>query len=80
MFCTRILTMIYFKVYKKSDKKKKKKKEKRIKLLLTRDKYVWRFLENQHTVLGSIEGKPSEGSSTLNLEFSSFQLGGFIFV
>ena len=79
MFCTRILTMIYFKVYKKSEKKKKKK-EKRIKLLLTRDKYVWRFLENQHTVLGSIEGKPSEGSSTLNLEFSSFQLGGFIFV
>ena len=79
MLCTRILTMIYFKVHKKWKKTKKKRKKNKT-VLLTRDKYVWRFVENQHTVLGSIEGKPSEGSSTLNLEFSSFQLGGFIFV
>ena len=49
MLCTRILTMICFKV------------------LLTRDKYVWRLVGNQHTALGRTEGKPSEGSKHFEL-------------
>ena len=67
MLCTRILTMIYFKVHKKSKKKKKEKIKKNKTVLLTRDKYVWRFVGNQHTALGSIEGKPSEGSKHFEL-------------
>ena len=67
MLCTRILTMIYFKVHKKSKKKKKEKMKKNKTVLLTRDKYVWRFVGNQHTALGSIEGKPSEGSKRFEL-------------
>ena len=67
MLCTRILTMIYFKVHKISKKKKKRKKKKNKTVLLTRDKYVWRFVGNQHTALGSIEGKPSEGSKHFEL-------------
>ena len=50
MLCTRILTMIYFKVHKKPNKKT---------VLFTRDKYVWRLVGNQHTALGRTEGKPS---------------------
>ena len=59
MLCTRILTMIYFKVHKKPNKKKT--------VLLTRDKYVWRLVGNQHTALGRTEGKPSEGSKHFEL-------------
>ena len=55
--------MIYFKVHKKSKKKIKKNKT----VLLTRDKYVWRFVGNQHTALGRIEGKPSEDSKHFEL-------------
>ena len=66
MLCTRILTMIYFKVHKKSKKRKEKIKKNKT-VLLTRDKYVWRFVGNQHTALGSIEGKPSEGSKHFEL-------------
>ena len=53
MLCTRIPKMIYFKVHKKPNKKT---------MLLTRDKYVWRLVGNQHTALGRTEGKLSEGS------------------
>ena len=71
MLCTRILTMIYFKVHKKS-KKIKNKKEKRIKQCYLQGISMYGdLLEISILRSGVLKENLPKVQSTLNLEFSS---------